>query len=92
MVAGIHHSHKTVTIDAASWLDSSDWVFRWIRCEQGVLSDERHGGLATEELLNAYVAQDEGNPYFGVAREIPESPENLGITARTWYIGRINLG
>jgi hypothetical protein len=92
LAAERHNSRKTFTVDAVSWLASSDWVFRWIRCEHGVLSDEQHGGLATEELLNAYVAQDERNPYFGVARETPESPESLGITARTWYIARINLG
>lgn len=86
------NNHKTFTVDAVSWLASSDWVFRWIRCEHGVLSDEQHGGLGTEELLNAFVSRGARNPYFDSARETPESPELVGITARNWYIARINLG
>ncbi|NBO93974.1 MAG: hypothetical protein EBV06_16960 [Planctomycetia bacterium] len=90
LASSFNVGQATKTFDTTTWYPSTDWMFNWFECQQGLPSNAI-GGPQIETLLAAFIAErPDYFPEFGVAtadvnRDVPYIPTS-------WHYVKITIG
>lgn len=73
-------TQKTKTLDSSTWTFLTQWLWEWLSCNVGPVSERTYKG-SVERLLQQYIVQDEWIAPWGIGQM--ETPEGF-LPARAW--------